>query len=245
MLVLYSIFVLAQNETTGKTLYKRCIPEHCPQKFCIWCQGLNQVDIQSCRSTRNGKCECKEGFYLNISDSYRPHMVCPRGYRIGGKGTSDMLCERCQKGLYADGQQGCQLCIPKTKCKSDEKLLFSGNYYLDNVCVTCSSIIHDGWVKFIIQPFIEIFKNHNTQKLQHFIGNLTNSLDNFPSNQDSCFQKLEQWFSKATEKEVISLPNRLKTFNIKSLKLITKIKKRLKTIQNKVKGCRNKLLDHK
>ncbi|XP_027025992.1 uncharacterized protein LOC113658021 isoform X2 [Tachysurus fulvidraco] len=147
MLVLYIStlsFVDAPNETTGKTLLcKRCLPEHCPQKLCRWCEGLNQVDIQSCRSTSNGMCECKEVSYFNTSDSYRPHTECPRGYRIEEKGTSDMLCdklcERCQKGHYVEEQQGCLLCIQKTKCTSDEKLLFCGNYYLDDHGLSSSS----------------------------------------------------------------------------------------------------------
>lgn len=96
-----------------------------------------------------------------------------------------------------------------------------------------------GWVKFIIQPFIEIFKNHNTQKLQRFIRKLTNSSDSCLSNQDFCFQQLEEWFSKATEQQVNNLPRMLQEAGIKSHNLTIKIEQKLKKIQDEVRICRN------
>ncbi|XP_027025988.2 uncharacterized protein LOC113658019 isoform X2 [Tachysurus fulvidraco] len=260
MLVIYSStlsFVLSQNETTylreispGKTvLCKRCPPgyrlqEHCTEKTqtvckpctvgyytevwnyiyeCLPCSRCrsSQFEVQKCTSTTNRKCGCKEGFYLYTSDICRQHTVCPTGHAVIQKGTpfKDTVCELCN---------------------SDERLLHRG--INQNVCVSCSSIANEGWVKFIIQPFIEIFKNHSTRKLQRFIGNLTNSLDECSSNKDSCFQKLEQWFSKSTEEEVTNLPKMMQQFNIKSLNLSTKIEKRLKTILDEVNMCRNKFL---
>ncbi|GAA6093268.1 tumor necrosis factor receptor superfamily member 10C-like [Tachysurus ichikawai] len=252
----------------GKTvLCKRCPPgyrlqEHCTEKKqtvcqpctvgyytevwnyiyeclpCRWCRS-SQVEVQKCTSTTNRKCGCKEGFYLDTSDICRPHTVCPRGYGVKQKGTpvKDTVCELCRYRRTTDGQLSCG---PHTECNSDERLLHRGTN-LENVCVSCSSIANEGWVKFIIQPFIEIFKNHSTRRLQRFIGNLTNSLDDCSSNQNSCFEKLEQWFSKATEEEVINLPKLMQQFNIKSLNLTTKIEKRLKTILDEVNLCRNML----
>ncbi|KAK3526079.1 hypothetical protein QTP70_014643 [Hemibagrus guttatus] len=209
---------------------------------CRWCRS-NQVEVQTCTSSTNRVCGCKEGFYLD-SDICRPHSVCPSGYRVKEKGTpfKDTVCELCRKKRSADGNLACG---QHTECKSDERLLLRGTKYLDNVCVNCSSIVRHGWVKFIIQPFIEIFENHNTPKLRRFIGNITNSLDVCLSDRDCCFQRLEEWFSKATEQQVSNLPNIMQAAGIKSQNITNKIKQKLTKIQDEVSICRSTLPDHK
>ncbi|KAG7324558.1 hypothetical protein KOW79_012574 [Hemibagrus wyckioides] len=209
---------------------------------CRWCRP-DQVEVQKCTNSTNRVCGCKEGFYLD-SDICRPHSVCPSGYRVKEKGTplKDTVCVPCRRRRSADGRLECD---PRTECKSDERLLVHGTSYMDNVCVSCSSITRDGWVKFIIQPFIEIFKNHSTRKLQRFIWQLTNSSDRCLSDQDFCFLQLEEWFSKATEQQVNNLPKMLQEAGIKSHNLTIKIEHRLKKIQDEVRICRNTFFDHK
>ncbi|KAG7324561.1 hypothetical protein KOW79_012577 [Hemibagrus wyckioides] len=210
---------------------------------CRWCRP-DQVEVQKCTNSTNRVCGCKEGFYLD-SDICRPHSVCPSGYRVKEKGTPDRdtVCEHCQKGFHADGQLGNALCVPYSECKSEEKLLLHGTIYMDNVCVTCNRITCDDWVKFIIQPFTAVFKNHSTCKLFHFIGRLTTSKCGcvFRSvvDQDFCFQQLEEWFSKATEQQVSNLPRLLQKASIRDL--AKNIKQRIMKIRNEVRLCRNTL----
>ncbi|KAK3558554.1 hypothetical protein QTP86_020161, partial [Hemibagrus guttatus] len=253
VLVLYSStvsLILAQNETTylrelptgQKLLCNRCPPGYHLQKHCT--------------ETHQTLCQpCDEGLYTEVWDyiyeclpcrSYicRPHSVCPSGHIVKEKGTpfKDTVCEPCRKKRSADGHLACG---QHTECKSDERLLLCGTNYLDNVCVNCSSIVRQGWVKFIIQPFIEIFKNHNTRMLRHFIGSLTNSLDVCLSNQDCCFQQLEEWFSKATEQQVSNLPKIMQAAGIKSHDITDIIEQKLTKIQDEVCICRSTLPDHK
>ncbi|KAK3558318.1 hypothetical protein QTP86_016900, partial [Hemibagrus guttatus] len=108
---------------------------------CRWCRS-NQVEVQTCTSSTNRVCGCKEGFYLD-SDICRPHSVCPSGYRVKEKGTplKDTVCEPCRNKRSADGHLVTWTRGQHTECKSDERLLLRGTKYLDNVCVNCSSIV--------------------------------------------------------------------------------------------------------
>ncbi|KAK3526117.1 hypothetical protein QTP70_016000 [Hemibagrus guttatus] len=161
-----------------------------------------------------------------------------------GRGTpfKDTVCEPCRNKRSADGHLACG---QHTECKSDERLLLRGTKYLDNVRVNCSSIVRHGWVKFIIQPFIKIFKDHNTRKLRRFIGNLINSLDVCLSDRDCCFQQLEEWFSKATKQQVSNLPKMMQEAGVKSHDITNIIKQKLTKIQDEVRTCTNTLPDHK
>ncbi|KAG7324563.1 hypothetical protein KOW79_012579 [Hemibagrus wyckioides] len=210
----------------------RCLP-------CRWCWS-NQVEVQKCTSSTNRVCKCKEGFYLD-SDICRPHSVCPSGYIVKEKGSPDRdtVCERCQEGYYADGHSGNASCVPHSECKSEEKLLFHGTIYMDNVCITCKSIAHDDWVKFVIQPFTAIFKHHSTWKLQRFIGHLISKdsrIFRFIADKNFCFQQLEEWFSKATEQQVNNLPKLLQKASMSDL--AENIKQRIKKLRNEVRLCR-------
>ncbi|XP_026803128.3 tumor necrosis factor receptor superfamily member 6B [Pangasianodon hypophthalmus] len=213
---------------------------------CSWCSS-DHVVVQECTRSSNRVCECKKGFYRDskFSNICRPHTVCPSGYGVKEKGTpnSDTVCEVCKSGYYSAGQPGNTQCVPHTECRSEEKLLFHGTNYVDNVCVTCNSITDDGWVKLINQPFIEIFKNHNTRKLHRFVMSLTRSMNGHvcrPVTDHDWILLLRQCLSVATKQQISSLPKQLHEFGLKNL--ATNMEQRIKRIQDEVHLCRNTLI---
>ncbi|MCJ8735647.1 hypothetical protein PDJAM_G00249640 [Pangasius djambal] len=111
------------------------------------------------------------------------------------------------------------------------------------MCVTCNNITDDGWVKLINQPFIEIFKNHNTRKLRRFVRYLTGSRDGHVGRcviDHDWIQLLQQWLSEATKQQISSLPKQLQDFGMKNL--ATNMEQRIKRIQDEVHLCRNHFL---
>ncbi|KAI5624272.1 tumor necrosis factor receptor superfamily member 21 precursor [Silurus asotus] len=213
---------------------------------CDWC-SQDQVVTQECTSSTNRVCACKEGFY-SYSGVCRPHTVCPHGFGVKEKGTphKDTVCEVCKNGYHAAGEPGNTRCVQNTVCKSEEKFQIHGSNCLDNVCVTCKSIIHQGWVNLTYQCFLEIFKRHNNLKLQQFV----NGLDIFDNEQelhsipdkDACIHHLHRWFSRASEEQVHKLPDQLQKAGMKNLS--QKIRNRINYIQIKVNLCNNKVSNH-
>ncbi|TSP90486.1 Tumor necrosis factor receptor superfamily member 11B [Bagarius yarrelli] len=206
---------------------------------CSLCSS-DQVEVQECTSSHNRVCQCKEGYF---HDSYhcQPHSVCPSGYGIKEKGTlvKDTVCERCQVGFFSNEHQ---MCVPHTKCKPDERPLLHGSRQADSVCVTCSGIEHDGWIKYIIQHILVIFKNFSKpRRLNRFIGRLTNK--ECVLNHDDCFEQLQRWLNKATEQDVRNLSILLQEHHFKNL--TTKIEQKIKRVQEEVHLCKNTLPDHK
>ncbi|KAF4081601.1 hypothetical protein AMELA_G00163330 [Ameiurus melas] len=204
---------------------------------CDWCSS-DQTVAQECTRSSNRVCECKEGFYWN-SHFCQQHTVCQKGYGVKVKGTPhrDTECESCAKGYYAAGNTPC---VPHTPCKSEEKLLLNGTSTVDNVCFSCNSITQDGTVKLIKQHVIEIFKNQSTQKLHRIYRHLNgkDGVCRSLGDHDHCIQKLQQWLNKATEEQILSLPDKLHKHN----GIAKNIKDSIKRIHDEINLCRNTLL---
>lgn len=62
---------------------------------------------------------------------------------LTGTPLKDTVCEPCRNRRSEDEMWNVE-CDSHTECKSDERLLIRGTSYMDNVCVSCSSIARDG-----------------------------------------------------------------------------------------------------
>ncbi|KAI5608186.1 hypothetical protein C0J50_9563 [Silurus asotus] len=112
-----------------RILCDRCPPGSCMQNNCT------ETQPTECRqrneASTNRVCACKEGFYSNSGVC----RLCPHGFGVKEKGTPHK---------DTAGEPGNTRCVQNTVCKSEEKLQIHGSNCLDNVCVTCKKIIHQG-----------------------------------------------------------------------------------------------------
>ncbi|XP_046328794.2 tumor necrosis factor receptor superfamily member 1A-like [Haliotis rufescens] len=87
------------------------------QTFCL--HDDNMEVVESCTSTHDVKCQCKQGYYLQVKDVFsdikicKIYSSCPEGQVIirNGTSTSDTECGYCPEGQFSrDGQ--CRTCSP-------------------------------------------------------------------------------------------------------------------------------------
>ncbi|XP_054836933.1 tumor necrosis factor receptor superfamily member 6B [Eublepharis macularius] len=109
---------------------------------CLYCNNICsnlQVEVQPCNAMHNRVCQCKPGYYLDLSSDFcLPHATCPLGSRVARPGTphENTKCAECPSGTFSNTSTG--KCQPHTNCSEQGlELNIPGNQYHDALCTAC------------------------------------------------------------------------------------------------------------
>lgn len=213
------------------TEYWNYIPECLPCDLC----ELNQEETQPCTRFQNRLCQCRPGYYW-LSHYCKKHTECSSGEVIKTEGTPhrDTECELCTNGHYAAGPEGSKRCTPYTACKGQEKLVINGTSWHDSVCVTCDDLTAKGWSALIKPLLSELLAQQNGKRqlarLRRFL-----SSEGMTKEQD-----IQDWLNRASEKQLIDLPDKLEKANLIHLSL--KVEHKVNRFLLETKFCSNDIV---
>ncbi|XP_051520061.1 tumor necrosis factor receptor superfamily member 6B-like [Myxocyprinus asiaticus] len=215
---------------------------------CLRCDSCtdHQRVVRACNGTVNTLCECEVGFYWNQYFCKR-HTVCKPGHGVKTSGTphTDMVCELCADGQFADIMQEHAACVTHSTCGSDEQLVLPGSRWHDNVCATCDHITEKGWVNLFRPILSSLFAKQNipAQRLQRFVNRLLCEQGQRSHRRvalqstESLTERIQHCISRVSEENLL---NRLQTLKESHLEhLANKITHKLRTFLKFIHQCNN------